>query len=186
MPPPWTSAPDGWIGGVVPAELAIGRSEEAAVVLSRIVAYPIGFELTLDAHTRKEQAGYAFDDMAGWHGGGEERPAPELLRCGVQFADGRKTSNVGGMIEGTVVAMSATDDPELDPAKDISLMPGGGHGSGRHSRQEYWVWPLPPPGPVAFVCEWPEYGIPESRVEVNAAVILEAADRAEEIWPTPA
>jgi hypothetical protein len=50
MPPPWTSAPDGWIGGVVPAELAIGRSEEAAVVLSRIVAYPIGFELTLDAH----------------------------------------------------------------------------------------------------------------------------------------
>jgi hypothetical protein len=51
MPPPWTSAPDGWIGGVVPAELAIGRSEEAAVVLSRIVAYPIGFELTLDAHT---------------------------------------------------------------------------------------------------------------------------------------
>src|SRR5256885_6760927 len=47
----------------------------------------------------------------------------------------------------------------------------------------YWVWPLPPPGPVAFVCEWPAFGIPESRAELHARLILDAAARAVELWP---
>jgi hypothetical protein len=63
--------------------------------------------------------------------------------------------------------------------------PGRGHGGGRQSRQEFWVWPLRPPGPVAFVCEWPRYGIPESRVKVEAASIRAAASKAMEIWPAP-
>ncbi len=67
------------------------------------------------------------------------------------------------MFGGTGVAMPAGDN-EPDPAKDIRLVPRGGHGGGRQSRQAFWVWPLRPPGPVAFVCEWPSYGIPESRV----------------------
>ena len=68
------------------------------------------------------------------------------------------------MFGGTVVAMPAADNEEPDPSKDIRLVRGGGHGGGRQSRQEFWVWPLPPPIPVAFVCEWPRYGIPDSRV----------------------
>jgi hypothetical protein len=178
--PEWLSAPDGWIGAVVPVLELLGRSDEAATCISRIVAYPVGFEVTLDAFTRSLSRAYAFDAMEDWH---EEHPPPQLLRYGVEFADGRKASNVGGMFGGTVYAMSATDEPALDPSKDISLVPGGGHGGGRHSRQELWVWPLPPPGPVAFVCEWPQYGIQETRVSVEATLIREAAERAEEIWP---
>ena len=45
------------------------------------------------------------------------------------------------------------------------------------------VWPLPPPGPVSFVCELPARGIPESRVEVDAQLILDAAGRAIRLWP---
>lgn len=82
--------------------------------------------------------------------------------------------------------MAATEEAPPDPARYIRLVPAGGHGGGRHSRQELWIWPLPPPGPVAFVCEWPRYGIPETRVEVEGAVIRDAAGRAEEIWPAPA
>jgi hypothetical protein len=44
--PEWSSAPEGWIGSVVPVAELIGRSEEAAVCLSRVVAYPVGFEVT--------------------------------------------------------------------------------------------------------------------------------------------
>jgi hypothetical protein len=184
--PEWISVPEGWIGAVVPVQELIGRSHEAAICLSRIVAYPVGFEATLDAFTRSLAWGYAFEAMGEWQHGENDRPLPQLLRYGIEFADGRKASNVGGMFGVSEVATSAHHEVAPDPAKDISLVPGGGHGGGRHSRQELWIWPLPPPGPVAFVCEWPRYGIPETRVTVDAALIREAARHAEEIWPASA
>jgi hypothetical protein len=45
-----------------------------------------------------------------------------------------------------------------------------------------WVWGLPPPGPLAFVVEWPARGIPETRAEIDAGLVLEAAARAVPIW----
>jgi len=47
----------------------------------------------------------------------------------------------------------------------------------------FWLWPLPPPGPLAFVCEWPKKGIGERRVDIDASVVLDAAARAEPLWP---
>jgi hypothetical protein len=43
---------------------------------------------------------------------------------------------------------------------------------------DYRIRPLPPPGPLAFVCVWPERGIPPSRVEVDGAAVLGAAEAA--------
>ncbi len=57
-------------------------------------------------------------------------------------------------------------------------MQDGGGGGGRRYDMGYWVWPLPPPGPVTFVCEWPAYGIPENHVVVEGALFLAAAGRA--------
>jgi hypothetical protein len=179
--PVWLSAPEGWIGGLVPVQELIARSEEAAIAFARIVAYPFGFEVTLDVFTRLPSRDFAFHHYPGEAG---ERAPDELLRYGIEFADGRRASDVGGMLGGTTFAMSASaDDEEPDPARELRLMPGGGHGGPRHSRQELWVWPLPPPGPVAFVCQWPKHGIPESRAEVDAAEIRAAAERAVELWP---
>ncbi|MGH3398770.1 MAG: hypothetical protein ACRDPO_29200 [Streptosporangiaceae bacterium] len=47
----------------------------------------------------------------------------------------------------------------------------------------YWVSPLPPPGPLAFVCAWPAFGIAESRAELEAAQILAAARNCIDLWP---
>ena len=58
----------------------------------------------------------------------------------------------------------------------------GGGGGGTAWDTEYWLWPLPPAGPFAFVCEWPARGIAESRAEIDAAAILEAAGRASTLW----
>jgi hypothetical protein len=44
-------------------------------------------------------------------------------------------------------------------------------------------WPLPPPGPLAFVCEWPAAGIAVTRSEIDAQLVLDAADRAQLIFP---
>jgi hypothetical protein len=47
---------------------------------------------------------------------------------------------------------------------------------------EYRVRPLPPPGPLAFICVWPGRGILTSRVEVYGVAIREAADAAVTLW----
>jgi hypothetical protein len=62
------------------------------------------------------------------------------------------------------------------------LMRSAGHGSNRSSTQTYWCWPLPPPGPMTFVCEWPEHGIAVTEHTVDAALILEASTRALRLW----
>jgi hypothetical protein len=63
----------------------------------------------------------------------------------------------------------------------VLIQHGGGGGDGRWD-QDVWVWPLPPPGPLAFVCEWPAEGVQLTRVEVDAGLVLEAAEQAEPLW----
>ena len=85
--------------------------------------------------------------------GGRNDPAqipPEQLRFGVQFSDGRKATSVavGHWGEGS-------------PSEPV-LMPNGGNGGLRSWDISYWLWPLPPPGPLEFVVEWPIANIPNS------------------------
>jgi hypothetical protein len=96
----------------------------------------------------------------------------ELLRFGVQFADGRKATNLD----------RPSYDPDREPDRPVLNQHGGG-GGGLAWDMGHWVWPLPPPGPFTFVCEWPARGIAESRAEIDAGSILEAAGRAVTFWP---
>ena len=47
----------------------------------------------------------------------------------------------------------------------------------------FWLWPLPPPGPLTFVVEWPALGIAETRAETDATAVVEAAASAAPLWP---
>jgi hypothetical protein len=90
----------------------------------------------------------------------------------VQFADGRRATNIGGH-----------DRPVQGPVM-WPLRGGGGGGAGESRfHQGYWISPLPPSGPVTVVCEWPAVGIPLVRHEVDAQLILDAAERARTIFP---
>ncbi len=95
----------------------------------------------------------------------------EMLKFGIEFSDGRRATNVGGRGYGG-------DEPE----GPVLWSMGGGGGGGRW-HQDFWVWPLPPAGPLAFVCEWPAAGIALTRTEVDAQVLLDAAARARELFP---
>lgn len=55
----------------------------------------------------------------------------------------------------------------------------------RHADLElgFWVWPLPAPGPLGFVYEWPAEEIQLMRTQIDGGEILTAAPRAEELWP---
>jgi hypothetical protein len=70
----------------------------------------------------------------------------------------------------------------------LSSGPGTGL-AGSGSSPDRWGWdmdyrvrPLPPPGPLAFGCVWPERGIPPSRVEVAGATVLGSAEAAVRLW----
>jgi hypothetical protein len=42
----------------------------------------------------------------------------------------------------------------------------------------WWTWPLPPAGPLEFVCEWRAFGI----AGINAGLILDAARHSVRLW----
>jgi hypothetical protein len=176
---PWWGPPDNVRGGVVALELTIGRSEQAAITVGAATAYPEGFEFGLAIRIREPLAEARLDPLMFHHRRrrgaepGDELPA-ELARWGIEFSDGRKATNLRPF-------PSEFGGIEEQPDGPV-LMSGGGGGGGSRWEQSCWVWPLPPAGPLAFVCEWPAGEIPLSRVEVDARSILEAAGRAEVLW----
>jgi hypothetical protein len=172
--------PEDVVPGVAPVELVLARTAQRAIGLTGIRAYPTGFACTLHLRLREVIPGeqslfgmFGMFDMLG-----ELDPAGELgdyyLRLGVGFADGRKATNLErrGDLE---------DGPPPDPPA-LRLTRWEGYDI-LSQEVELWVWGLPPPGPLAFVCQWPARRIPESRLEIDAALVLEAARRAEAIWP---
>ena len=62
-------------------------------------------------------------------------------------------------------------------------MPRGGGGGGRRWDVSFWLWPLPRKDPFALVVEWPGRGVDLARIEVPVQPLVEAAARAEELWP---
>jgi len=183
--PEWWAAPEDFVAGVVPVEIVLATSNEAAVFITRIAAYPAGFEFDAELLTRKPARIGRGDFFELMHD--PDRPEgeipPELVRLGIGFADGRRASSLGELLGGSSVAtMAAGDEDPPDPDKDVLMTPGGGGGGPRRSTQSYWVWPLPPPGKLTFACEWPAFGIEETTMEIDADVIREAAERARSAW----
>jgi hypothetical protein len=186
--PEWWAAPEDHVPGVVPAELVLATGDDAAVFITRIAAYPQGFEFDAELLTREAMPRdygvvdhfEVIDDADRPQG---EIP-PHVVRLGIGFSDGRRISSVGTMLDGSSTSLiGASDDEEPpDPEQQILMTPSGGSGSLRRSTQTYWVWPLPPPGPLTFACEWPAFGIEDTTVEIDADVIREAAARARSVW----
>lgn len=170
------SAPHGTLPGVVALDLVLARSDRVAICVTRLAAYPTGFEFDLVVISRSEVEGDELDPLLfGPHRHrrrGTTSQDDEVLRLGVQFADGDKATNTGGF-------HPRGDGPPVGPV----LHSGGGGGGGGTWHQNEWVWPLPPPGPLAFVCEWPAGGIALTRHEIDADLIHEAAGRAQVIFP---
>jgi len=172
--PPWTP-PDAVIPGSVPADVMLIRTEHVAVAIGSIRAYPAGFEFALHTRLRHpDETGHGGPDplepCVPWRG----RQVPgDVLRLGLMYADGRRTA--------THAARSLAED-DTDPGR-LVMLECGSRGSPRRWDGDFWVHPLPPPGPVTFVGSWPQYGVAEIRVELDGAAIREAAGRAVTLWP---
>jgi hypothetical protein len=83
----------------------------------------------------------------------------EFFRFGIEFPDGARVSNLDR-------APWELSPDATEPQHGMSSSSGGGSDS--EYSQEWWAWPVPDAGVIAFVCEWPAYGISETRGEVDA------------------
>jgi hypothetical protein len=176
--PRWLGPPEDSFGVLVPLRLVVVRTADLAVAIPSATGYRngFGFELAIRRAAAEGDA-FALDRTLHWLGR-EGSPPPEVLRVGVQFADGQKATS----LESWWDYFDPQDAAQAPPPGPV-LVPRGGAGGERVRSQSYWVWPLPPDGPLAFVVEWPALGVPLTQVRVDGALIRQAAAQDEGLWP---
>ena len=183
----WQGHPDDTLGVAVPIVALLARTDEIAIVVSGIFAYPAGFAFTLIAFNRWDPPRLPMELLDGpsrFRHGAEKR---DLLQFGIAFSDGSKVTNESWRPPSRLRGATTTYSSPLPTAKsqrpsDSALVRRGGSGGGRVTNQGYWCEPLPPPGLIQFVCEWSARGIDECRFEFEADQLLESAKRASPLW----
>ena len=173
--PEWSGPSDNIMEAAVPLQVVLLRNDRLAVYLRSFRAAPNGVLFDLSIRIREQLQPSRFRPMEMFHVRGplaslDQIPA-ELFRLGVIFADGRSASTVDRRPFG-----------QGEPNAPVLQLRGGG-GGGRRFDHGCWLWPLPPPGPLTFVCEWPYLNVGETRVEVDCTELVSAAARAVELWP---
>jgi hypothetical protein len=167
VPRPW-NLPETEFPAVVPVgTLLLDRSDRAAVAITGIWAYSRGFEFFVTRLIRSGTPGWDEDPVPGATG---DRFAPSpSFEVSLRLSDGRTVT--GGRPHG-----------DSEPAGPILRRRGGG-GTSHYQHHRWWAWPLPPDGPLDFICRGPTPGIGETRASIDAGLILDAARRSVQAWP---
>jgi hypothetical protein len=167
---PW-EPPEAEFPGIVPIDsILLGQTGQVAVAVTGLSAFSAGIEIFVTARIRPS-ADHPAQHLPG--GPRDLAASRRSFRLGLQFADGSKAagSPAGGR-----------PDHDSRPAGPV-LYPVAGGGGPHSFISRWWSWPLPPAGPLEFVCEWPAFEIPESRAAVDAKLIRDAAGRSIRLWP---
>jgi hypothetical protein len=168
--PAWLRPPEGMVPGIVPVELLLAHTDTHAVLVTGLHAYPTGLDFVLTARRRPGQPDQRRRNAVREH----HHFGHHSLRFELRFGDGRAVSNDPRRWPRTF--QTQQPDPPL-------LYYHGSSGGDGTWRSRHWLWGLPPPGPLAFVCEWPPRQIPTSEATIDARLVLEAAARAAPVWP---
>ena len=157
------SPPENELPVVLPLAAVLGRSEHAAMALTRIAVFSTGVLIDLVVRVRPGALPMADLHEMVWRSGGG---APRML-IGAELADGTRVDN----------------DRRQGPMEDVVFSSQGGSGNEHSVDQGWWLAPLPPAGPVRFVVRCPALGIEETVTELDGAAIRRAAEEVVELWP---
>jgi hypothetical protein len=166
----WRGDADDTVGIGLPFNSLLVLTDQVAVTATGFLAYPSGFAFTLVTISRLSPSPVSL----GMH------PHPGAIRRG-GLPGGEFRFGIG-FSDGTAAFTMHRNRPEGEPAPRILHARGGG-GGGRTYRQSFWCEPLPSPGSMKFVCEWPDLDIPETSVDIDATAVIEAASRSLPLWP---
>ena len=172
---PW-NPPEAEIPAIVPlSTLRFEQSEQAAVAITGLLAYSQGFEITVIRLIRPGVPGMdedlpsPRDTLAGRRALADRLMDQHYFQISLRFADGQ-----------TIISDRRRGDAETPGP---ILQRRGGGGTSHFQQLRWWAWPLPPAGPLEFICQWPTYGITETRISIDAQLILDAARRSVRPWP---
>jgi hypothetical protein len=173
--PAWMR-PDTVIPGSVPAEVLLVRTDRVAVAVGSVCAYPNGFEFTVHVRSRRVDDDFGpSGNPFSWHRRFAGAHAPDdALRLGVLYADGRRTATTSSRMH------------RDDSSDELVLNQEGGGGDDRSWDQRFWLYPLPPDGPVTLIASWLQRDVTEARAELDGTAIRAAARRAVSLWPSEA
>ncbi|WP_432498889.1 hypothetical protein [Kineococcus auxinigenes] len=183
--PAWSGPPEDVLAGVVPLELVLGRSSSTVVTLSGVRAFPTGLSMRLGVRLRGRLSGVdVYDEVFDNAHARVHEPSWRRgrLKWGFELADGRRATNVDPWPGSELPDPHGVPPADWQPARPV-LHGGGGGGSPRSVDRDYWLWPLPPPGSLRVVCQWLDQGIEQSVHELDTEVFLQAAQRAQPLWP---
>ncbi len=188
-----SSPPENELPKAVAVDAVLGRGPDAVVAVSVVQAYTTGLSFEVAVRLRTSPRGLLRHGLHALMDGGwddEEVDLDQRLLLGVEYADGRVATNLDmfgwpGWLGGPAEAEPGLAGDRRDTPGDgpLLLTTSGGGGGDRTYDHVFWLSPLPPPGPLAFVCAWSGFGIAETRTVVDGAAISAAGSRAEELWP---
>ena len=178
-PPPWAGPPESELGVAVPLRTVLVRQPGVVIALTECVAFSNGFNLGIAVRSQAQ-----LDHRGLGFGPPSEADRERTLRVGVRFADGRESAASGfgpnPEVMAYYLAWQEGREPEV-PAGPI-VAQGGGGGGGKHFNFQYWVWPLPPDGPLTISCEWRARGVPLSSTEADGGAIRAAGSKSTNLW----
>lgn len=163
----------------VPVRTVVARQPSLVIALTECVAYSNGFTLGIAIRSKTDLD----HRLLGFRPPGDEDQAGSLeMRVG--FADGREATASGygpsPAIMSYYQAWHEGREPEV-PAGPI-IAQGSGGGGGKQWDFHYWVWPLPPDGPLTISCEWRAGGVALSSTEVDGGAIRRAGSNSKSLW----
>lgn len=179
-PPTWSGPTPGVVPGVAVIEKVLAQTDEVGISVASALVYPNGLEFEVVVVAEDEWT--SLDPFFSRPDEDEEGTIPpNLLRFGVEYADGRRAMNTRDRWAGWL----DEEEGHPTPLHPVLLNGKGGHGGGGCWAYRFWLWPLPPPGPMQLVCEWPDASIPVTRCQVDGELIIAAGERTQALFETP-
>jgi hypothetical protein len=162
---PQSGPPGDEVGLLALSSFVLARTPEVVVAVRGITSYSDGLHIAVVVifadHARAEDLAYSLQEYS---------RSPGRFRVGLAFADGRKATS------------GQRDAPDVEQHAAAQLKLLGSSQQGLVWSGDYWLWPLPPAGPLIVGCRWPDRGIPETLVQIDPAPLLTAAAASRSVW----
>jgi hypothetical protein len=158
------------VGVLALSSFVLARTDDVAVAVRSITAHSDGLRLSVLVlfadEQRAEDLDWAMQDYS---------RSPGRFRLGCAFSDGRRATT----------GRSDSPDVEVPGTASAHLLLLSSRATPLTWSGDYWLWPLPPEGPLVLGCRWPDRRIPETLGQLDAGPLRTAAATARPVWEDP-